>query len=141
VVAHAHVVGEQAEHLAVLDEGVDVGGQERPQVLVGLHRGRGRDLVDAVQQRADQAGDQVVLGFEMVIEAALGDTQAFGDLAQRRPVVALLAEQLQRAGENLLSPRGPSSLDRLLARHSPPSSTRRAIVSPAPRPPYLRTVQ
>jgi hypothetical protein len=38
--------------------------------------------MDAVQQRADEAGDQVVLRLEMVIQTALRDAKALGDLPE-----------------------------------------------------------
>jgi hypothetical protein len=49
------------------------------------------DLADIV---GDQAGDDVFLGLEVVIERGLGDVKPLGDLAQRRLLVPLLGKQL-----------------------------------------------
>src|ERR1017187_7082757 len=56
------------------------------------------ERVDLAEVVLDQAADDVFLGFEVVIQGRLGDTEPFGDLPQRGLLIPLLREKLQRHG-------------------------------------------
>ena len=63
-----------------------------------------------------QLQEDVLLALEVVVQRGLRDLQPLGDLPQRRLVVALLVEQLQRDVEDPLArrPAGPAAAGTLL---------------------------
>ena len=71
-----------------------------------------------------QLQEDVLLALEVVVERGLRDLQPLGDLAQRRLVIPLLVEELERDVEDALAgrPPGPASASTLF-RHSPANLT------------------
>jgi hypothetical protein len=53
------------------------------------------DLLQVRHQRVGERAEDVVLGLVVVVEGRLAEPEPLGDLAQRRPVVALLDEEVE----------------------------------------------
>jgi hypothetical protein len=75
-----------------------VAGEQRLPGLPGLRLllRPGDDLPDVGEVVLQRAGEDLLLGLEVVVERRLGHAEPVGDLAQGGLVVAALAEQLQR---------------------------------------------
>ena len=98
----------QQEQLAVGEHLID-------ELIEQLRPGRCRlgsspSCVELIEQLAPelvqpqvQLEEDVLLALEVVVERRLGDAEPLGDLAQRRLVVALLVEELERDVEDPLA--------------------------------------
>src|SRR5439155_8369659 len=80
--------------------------QPRPSsrdVVTWLLLVEGDEVGDGIEPRPRELDDEVVLGREVVVERRLGEPEPVRDLPQRRRVVSLHREQLQRGVEDLLA--------------------------------------
>ena len=88
---------EHPEHAAALGDDAVIAVQHLGAGFgrAGLRLSPGDQFVDLAEVVLDQAGHDVFLGLEVVVQRGLGDVEPFGDLSQRGLVVALLGEQFQ----------------------------------------------
>src|SRR5690348_14435017 len=98
------VVLEHPEDLAAFGHDAVVAVQHlRPGLRrAGQRLAPGNEVVYLAEVILDQAGHDVFLGLEVVIERGLGDVEPFRDLPQRGLVITLLGEQLQSHGLDAL---------------------------------------
>ena len=91
-----------------LDEG-EVGTHAVLDLLagaVGLGRGLADLVAEALADVAEQLGEEVALGAEVLVQHRLGDPGGVGDGVHRRALVAVLGELLDRDLQQLLAPLG-----------------------------------
>jgi hypothetical protein len=105
----------EEEDLAVLEDAVDEPVEEVGPAAHELRLVEAVDLVEdgaaEVVQTQVELEEDVALALEVVIERGLRDPEPLGDLPQRRLVVALLVEELERDIEDPLAREQPVGAD------------------------------
>ena len=81
-------------------------GEDGPAQLLGRRRLRGEDLADRLVELRDRFLDdeveQLLLALEVVVEAALEDTDLVGDVLHGRGMVPFGLEDLRRRRDDLV---------------------------------------
>src|ERR1700687_2602699 len=122
--AHARELrrGQRAPLAQVYPDGVEVSGDRHDVDAHHVAQALGRrrvahgdrlELVDGAAQRAlEEAREQLLLRADVVVEAAFEQADGLGDVLDARPVIALLAEDARRRGEDLTLTGGVAAVAR-----------------------------